>query len=850
MMRRDTTPCICFVTNELYPVGPGGIGRMLYNFAKHNEVLGFPADIHFLVAAELMEKPDAADLLDQSFDQLAQVHVCPTLGHVPDSIAQLLDQAHRAAPWKRLPERQLAASYGYYMGLRAAEEKRDAPFDVIEFPDFGGWGQVSVEAKRAGIAFSDTLISARIHSTQGVIYRIERFAHHPGMWAGVQFDAERHLLSHADLVIGHDPAVLDFNKAHYNLVHRWEGRTILEFPPIQTMGPDSTKGAETPVVDPGDDRDPDFIFSSRLQHIKRPDLFIRAAIAFLEQHPSYGGAFRIVAYGWDKNYIGDLQELVPKQLKVRIPFLFDASEREREDYLRQSIVVVPSEYESLCLFAFEASQMGLKVILNGDCPAFGQSERWCDGDNCLLFDGSVPGLVQAMGRALEWHPNGQVTTTPDTPYWLLDDLVSFQRTAPRSAELPRVSVVCFGFETKREFHRHVDTVVHLESELRLNSGADEIVFLLPRGLFEPGAEEEREIVARGWRADFTSGLRECPSTLSGRLSALKSDCVLLYPCGYEIYPDFLTLGLTAMGCNPFISAVGGHVEVMEAHSDRSDDLRAYLGEMPSVALLSSRIAPPTSLIRLDLLDRIPFDAHAGNLWFEVFARECALKGESILIAPVLTSRLDATYAGKRQTTKTISGSILDMTGIALQATARLLSVDPVAPPEDGPDLPFLIEKENLQPAMRLHPQGKVREWEPVQYHAHLGGLLVHPLQGDITLAEITGPDRMVRRFRADIRNANTDNQGAEGALALVPEDALAEEIVEFLKSGEDRVDYRVSDWQFVSPGEDAEVSLSVSGPSRGRDRLLMLTRIPENGDERNCHLVFRRIEAWFNENLI
>ena len=201
---------ICLVTNELYPLGPGGIGRMLYNFAKHNEDMGFPADLHFLVPQSLIDsKPDAWALLQSAFDDIATIHVCPKLLSCPTPAAQLLAKAEEY-PWTN--EWLFGDSYRYYMGLRAAERKRGAPFDIIEFPDFGGWGVASIEAKRAGLDFSNALISARIHSTQNLLYGVERFAHDPGHWAGIMFDAERHLLANADLIVGHGADVDDLRR--------------------------------------------------------------------------------------------------------------------------------------------------------------------------------------------------------------------------------------------------------------------------------------------------------------------------------------------------------------------------------------------------------------------------------------------------------------------------------------------------------------------------------------------------------------------------------------------------------------------------------------------------------------
>src|SRR5690606_1578416 len=140
-----------------------------------------------------------------------------------------------------------------------------------------------------------------------------------------------------------------------------------------------------------------------------------AAVLFLERHPGHAGCFRLVSYGWDETYIAGLRALVPEPLKEKVLFVFGASPAEREAHLARSIVVVPSDYESLCLFAFEACRMGCSVILNGRCPAFGETSRWRDEENCLLFDGSVEDRAAAMEKALRWEPSAPASVAPDAP---------------------------------------------------------------------------------------------------------------------------------------------------------------------------------------------------------------------------------------------------------------------------------------------------------------------------------------------------------------------------------------------------------------------------------------------------
>ena len=850
-MTGNRKPSICFVTNELYPVGPGGIGRMLFNFAKHNELMGSPAELHYLVPLALIEnRPDAPSLLADAFEGLAEIHICKTIGSIPDVMTQLLAKAY-SHPWTL--EWQLANSYSYYIGLLTAERKRGMPFDFVEFPDFGGWAVASIEAKRAGLAFTNTILTARIHSTQGVIYRMERFAHPPSNWNGILFDTERHLLTHADLIIGHDTAIMDFNEVHYDLSDRWCGRRIQELPPIilddlETTSKNICEFDHTAGSMHRKD-EPDFIFSSRLQQIKRPDIFIRSAISFLEKHPNYRGSFRLVSYGWDEEYISALQRLVPAELKKKIPFLFKVSTTERNALLKRSIVVVPSDYESLCLFAFEAAAMGCKVILNARCPAFGQSKRWRDGENCLLFDGSVEGLVTTMEKILTWVATTYETSTPDRPYWLKN--FGFQHFQDPQKEIHSgISVICHGIESKVAFDRHFSTVVHLESILNIDEDRDEIRFFLPRALFLPEGDEACRIKERGWKVEFTSGLRECPEVFCRRLKALEKQTLLLYPFGYEIFPDFLKHGLSALSRDPSIAIFGGHVEVVDPYTAKTDYIRAYAGEAPSHALLSSRIFPPLCFLRRNLLNRVSFDARAGDLWFEVFARECAIKDENIVIAPLIAGAIDGLHANRRETTKKISGGILDTLGMRMGLPSRLLSVDPVQPPGDGPDHPYVIEGDNLRAASRIFPKGRLRDWEPVIFRDDAEGTLVHPLAGEITVAELRGPHRRLGRLTVDISNINGDNGGAEAAIALAPEDALEEEILDFIINNNDALGFALSAWSHIGPGGRARIELPVHGVSRGRDRLLLLTKLSANGEEANCHLVFHRVEAWFNENLL
>lgn len=825
-------PSICFVTNELYPLRKGGIGRMLYNFARQNAAAGFPADIHFLVPPDLVATESEETQLRGALDGLATLHVATALHRLPDTEAHLFDRAS-FTPWSL--GLLVSTSYRYYRALLTIQEQRGTAFNFIEFPDFGGWGLASIEAKRAGTAFRSTVLSARLHSTQGMIAAAERFFD-PSEWSGVLMDSERHLLTHADLIVGHVQSIIDANAGHYGLQGAWQGRTVLEFPPILLEASEIRPGtrADTPAAQ-------DFIFSSRLQPFKRPDIFIRAAIGFLEKHPEHDGMFRLVSYGWDQPYIDWLQRLVPASLSDRIRFITDATEEQRSAYLAKSIVVVPSDFESLCLFAYEAGQLGRPVLLNARCSAFGDNPRWRDGENCLLFDGTAAALVAAMEQALDWQPANQVSVDVDPPYWLDPAL----RAAPVAGTGPdtraSLSVVFSGIADRDGFRTHLMRAAFLETRLDL-SGADELVVLLPHGLFASDAPEIVTLTARGWVVIWVPEGEECPEAFGDRLAGLAGDCVVVYPVGYDIDPDYLLTGLRAMQAQPDLTICGGHLAVDDADSGQIDTLRAFGGEMPSHALTTSRIAPIPSLLRRTLLTRRRFDPRAGKFWFDVFLRDCAIDGEKILIAPRVAAHLSGPAALSSGTTGKTTAGVIDRAGLAAGLAARLLAFESGQGEDDFYSDARTIQGADLAGAQRLHPTHLHYDWDPVQFLPQHDGLMVHPLESSaLTVATLAVPPGQFRQVVARVRNVNTVNDGIEAAIACVPQELDDSWVLSVIEGriGDPRR-FPMSDWTPLGIGQADTLPLSIQAAGPGA-RLLLMARLPVGAREHMAQLVFDRL---------
>ena len=166
-----------------------------------------------------------------------------------------------------------------------------------------------------------------------------------------------------------------------------------------------------------------FLFSSRLQPFKRPETFLRAARICKERFGEKV-SFIVCAYGWDKDYVQNLKEFGGDA----VIWLQDVSQSEREWLLNNTNLVIPSNYESLNLLAYEQVSRGKKPILNSNCLAF-QNNFWNDG-NAIMFDGSPASLTHVVGEILAGEqdtecvskkiPSARVEYPTDTQSTILD----------------------------------------------------------------------------------------------------------------------------------------------------------------------------------------------------------------------------------------------------------------------------------------------------------------------------------------------------------------------------------------------------------------------------------------------
>ncbi len=267
----------------------------------------------------------------------------------------------------------------------------------------------SVRSKRSGLDEGSRTrwLAVRLHGAQAVLQQFEW--RYPNQELAKVVELERRALEEADLVIGHLQGVIRFSRNFFGFDAAWEARARVEFPPAVLGGPGPV--ARTSV------RSPDLLFPTKLQDVKRPDLFVRGAALFMLRHPEFLGRAVLLARAAGREQRDRLERLIPKGLRGRFAFDDQTGERDRTLQLSKAIAVICSSYESLNLAAYEAGAAGATVVLNATCVAFGEETPWRDGRNCHLFDGTVEGLVSALELAWQTPHPERVQWQTDASYW-------------------------------------------------------------------------------------------------------------------------------------------------------------------------------------------------------------------------------------------------------------------------------------------------------------------------------------------------------------------------------------------------------------------------------------------------
>ncbi|MBR8214584.1 glycosyltransferase [Burkholderia vietnamiensis] len=576
-----------FVTTELFPFTHGGIGRAIANM------------VSVLDPAQL-----ARTAIVWVGDELDSNRFASLYPHIRLIVAsklnyELVDASGVCYP----PEWAFTDTEWHWRSVCALQGLRKlvrefGRLDYIEFPDWGGLGFATTQEKLLGREFDGSVIAVRLHTVDSLLADVD--SRLVDKHALATYDLERKALADCDYVIAQIPEVGHAIQAFFGFSEQeWLPRMHVHAPPVtldfgDVAGESIKPSPDTPIV-----------FPSKIQHLKRPDLFLRGACGFLYAHPEYCGNIVFAAHS-SSDAILRLQRMVPPDLKGRFVFMHNASPIERAHLVSRSISVTASQFESFCLSAYEASLAGGICVLNGNNPAFGDSSPWRDGINCYKFDGTAEGLADVLAIAYAGGAR-EVVKIPSGPS---PGDVLRARSVPRLAEVrPLVSVVVPHFNLGEYLPRTLDSILASTYEnveiIVVDDCSTEVLSCLTIERIQTLGGRIRII-----RNPMNLGLA---ATRNVALRHVRGDFVLTLDADDLIEPQFIELAVTALRCNPafdfvvpqtgfFLDREEGQIGQQAAFADYA----VFYGEARALGMYENRFSTATCMARTAVLRELKY----------------------------------------------------------------------------------------------------------------------------------------------------------------------------------------------------------------------------------------------------
>jgi len=380
---------ICFVTQEIYPITPGGAGSLIFNSINVLSKLGLQFTLLLDLPEEVVLK--AKDYFKGKADVFG-------IGELAAYSAEL--------------ETSLG-SYYYYCSYRLYEALKKLvsiqKIDFIEFNDFYGSGYYSLLAKAAGLCFHDTKLGVRLHSPWELLLA-------NGDGADLQnYILEIRALERAALRLAE--YILTPSEGYYkNTIEPFYGKGLGKV----CVSPPALINWPAEVSAPAEKQNI-ILFFGRLQPIKGVDRFFSACMEFALQEPEaeiwmVGGDSVLARRGGSVSYQAELQSRIPEALKGRFKFTGRLSHQELSTILPSvRFAVIPGYQESFCYAAHELYMARIPLIISA-MP--GIVDYFEDGKNALLFDGTIGNLIERMN--LLYHDKA-LQEQMRRPYTVLDN---------------------------------------------------------------------------------------------------------------------------------------------------------------------------------------------------------------------------------------------------------------------------------------------------------------------------------------------------------------------------------------------------------------------------------------------
>lgn len=609
---------LVFVSTELAPFTPGGIGRVLHNILRTLSDVDRSRSIVLMV--DTVINPEA---FSKVFPGARLLRLDTT------------QDASRYAHGRRVPPDWAFSDSRWHwrsasVMLTLESLARDTSIEYVEFPDWGGLAFCTLQERRFSGLLPMACLAVRLHSTHTALLNAE-----PNAISSLDLnicDMERKSLRDCDLVVAQLPKLADVVRSMMAFsVEEWDHRVTVHAPPVlldhHEPALKTTLAKSTQSL----------MFTSKIQRFKRPDVFVRGVSTYMRTWPSFQGKAFLSALRVDEGYTEKVNSLIPVDQHARFVSIPIMSQQEREATIANATVIVTSGFESFCLAAYEASLLGARVILNAENPAFDDLSPWQDGVNCFKFDGTASGLA----RAIERNFSCQETLVPvqlrsdPWPWENWHSLQSKYETKSLSAlqptltpaKEPLVSIVIPYFNLGKYLsetlenvlsinHRNIEIIV--VDDASTDSNSIRIIEALDR-LNDPRLKIIRLKGNAGLAAARNIGVRSATG-----------DYVLTLDADDLIHPDFVNQAVGALERHSDFDVVitnaayflDGEAPSMHMPVDAAN-YAVFTGEAKTAGVLENRFSTATSLFRRSTLERFRYneDLHCYEDW-SLYMRMC------------------------------------------------------------------------------------------------------------------------------------------------------------------------------------------------------------------------------------
>jgi glycosyltransferase involved in cell wall biosynthesis len=575
-----------FVTTELFPFTAGGIGRVISNLLLTSSPEERSRTVVVMVESNVSETQFRSVYPDVGFVGCTEADY-ELRGRAGEQFAPKWAFTNTVWHWRSVLTLQ---------ALLKAESEYGA-LEYIEFPDWGGLAFAPSQHKLLGLGFADTTLAIRLHSTDGII--TEHEARNPAEYNLSLFDIERKALADVDLVIGQLAPVAEAVRTFYDFDEAaWRSRLVIHSPPVLLEGHAAPEGVAF-------DADTPLIFTSKLQHIKRPDVFVRGCVGFMRANPEYRGKATFLAHAGNDDYARCVRGMIPSEFASRFEFIEGLPPVGRERIIATGLCIFANAWESFCLAAYEAGLLGALCLLNETTVAFGDETPWVDGRNCLKFDGTPNGLANVLEAAFRSGFRApervQVPQQDSAP----ENVPCHVAPVEGGSALPRVSVIVPHFNLGQYVLSTLDSVLgsdypNIEIVIVDDASTDEWSrHVMDR--VQSHADVNMKVVRRTTNAGLAA-------TRNLALAHCTGDYVLPLDADDLIHPQFIRTAVKALARQPkfdfVVPQVAFFLDGEQGALDSSasfSDYAIFHGEARFAGLCENRYSTATMLIRASVL---------------------------------------------------------------------------------------------------------------------------------------------------------------------------------------------------------------------------------------------------------